>query len=176
MSPDAFTTILTCRAVRHFTGEPIPDDALRRILEAGRWAGSAKNVQPWHFVIVKEPDTLNRLAACGHYASHLRGAALAVVLVTASGRWASFDAGRAAQNMMLAAWALGIGSCIASLHDTAQAQAVLSVPVELQAEIAISFGYPRDDAPQTIEGLPRTEVLASIGRKALEQLVHWERW
>jgi len=53
MSSDAYDAILTCRAVRHFTETPISDDDLQRILQAGRWAGSAKNVQPWHFVVVR---------------------------------------------------------------------------------------------------------------------------
>lgn len=122
MSSDAYDAILTCRAVRHFTETPISDDDLQRILQAGRWAGSAKNVQPWHFVVVRNRARLNQLAECGRYASHLRGAALAVVLVTSPGRWVDFDAGRAAQNMMLAAWLLGIGSCIASLHDEDRAR------------------------------------------------------
>lgn len=171
-----YETILTCRAVRHFAGTPIPDEDLQRILEAGRWAGSAKNVQPWHFVVVKVRETLDRLAECGYYASHLRGAAVAVVLVTSPGRWADFDAGRAAQNMMLAAWSVGIGSCIASLHEDTRARTVLGVPADLQPHIAISFGYPLEDAPRTIEGRPREDVLASVGRHSLDQLVHWETW
>jgi nitroreductase len=78
--------------------------------------------------------------------------------------------------MMLAAWSLGIGSCIASLHEDTRARAVLGVPGDLETHIAISFGYPLEDAPQEIEGRPREEVLASIGRQPLEKLVHWETW
>ena len=176
MSNDAYHLLLNCRAVRHFTANPLPDDDLRRILQAGRWAGSAKNVQPWQFIAVRNREMLNNLAECGRYASHLQGAAAAVVIVTAANTWADFDAGRAAQNMMLAACALGIGSCIASLHDMEQAKAFLNIPAELQAHTAISFGYPLENAPQTIEGHPREQILASIGRKPLEDLVHWETW
>ena len=176
MSQDAYQMLLTCRAVRHFADEPIAGDDLQRILQAGRWAGSAKNVQPWQFVVVREQAMLDQLAECGYYASHLRGAAAAVVLVTSPGRWVEFDAGRAAQNMMLAAWTLGIGSCIASLHDDARARTALGVPDDLQTHIAISFGYPLEDAPQTIEGRPREDVLVSLGRQPLETLVHWEAW
>jgi nitroreductase len=176
MNQEVYAIILTCRAVRHFADTPISEDDLRRILEAGRWTGSAKNVQPWHFLVVRDQETLDQLARCGRYASHLRGAAAAVVLVTSPGTWADFDAGRAAQNMMLAAWSLGIGSCIASLHDAKRARDILKVPEEFQTRIAISFGYPLRDAPQTIEGRPREEVLASIGRLPLEKLVHWDTW
>ena len=82
MNQDVYQTILTCRSVRHFTDTPISDDTVTRILQAGRWAGSAKNVQPWHFLVVREAERLNRLAEYGRYASHLRGAATAVVLAT----------------------------------------------------------------------------------------------
>ena len=173
---DIYETILTRRAVRHFTDRPLPDEVLRRILEAGRWAGSAKNTQPWHFVVVRSRDTLDRLAECGRYAGHLRGAAVAVVIVTEPGRWAALDTGRAAQNMMLTAWAEGIGSCIAALHNEACARAVLGVPEDKQIQLAISFGYPDPNAPATIEGLPLEKVLASLGRRPLEEVVHWEGW
>jgi len=176
MNPDACTVILTCRAVRHFTDQPVPERDLRRILEAGRWTGSAKNVQPWHFLVVRARETLDQLAQCGRYASHLRGAAAVVVLVTSPGTWVDFDAGRAAQNMMLAAWSLGLGSCIASLHEADRARGLLKVPKAFQTRIAISFGYPLKDAAQTIEGRPREEILASIGRRPLGELVHWDTW
>jgi nitroreductase len=77
---------------------------------------------------------------------------------------------------VLAAWTMGIGSCIASLHDEVQTRQVLGVPGDRQASVAISFGYPLKDAPQEIEGRPRKEVLASIGRHPLDKLVHWETW
>lgn len=173
---EAYKTITTLRAVRHFTGQPLPEETLTRILQAGRWTGSAKNVQPWHFIVVRKREILDRLAGCGRYSSHLRGAAAAVVIVTEAQSWAAFDAGRAAQNMMLAAWAEGVGSCIATLHDAACARAVLGLPPERQVQAAISFGYPDPAAAPTIEGQPREKILASLGRRSLADLVYWEQW
>jgi nitroreductase len=173
---DAYQTIITRRAVRHFIDRPLSEDMLTRILQAGRWTGSSKNTQPWDFVVVQARETLDKLARCGRYASHLRGAAAAIVIVTEPGQRATFDAGRAAQNMMLAAWADGVGSCIAALHDEVCAQAILGVPEDRDIQIAISFGYPDPDAAPTIEGRPREEVLASLGRRSLQEIVHWERW
>ena len=171
-----FECMRTMRAVRRFADPPVSEEALRRILEAGRWAGSAKNRQPWHFIVVRDRARLDRLAACGQYASHLRGAAVAVVIVTGSGRWDSLDAGRCGQNMMLAAWGEGIGSCIASLHDEAKARAALGVPDGMMVQMAISFGYPAPGPDDKIEGLPKAQVLASLGRKPLSELVHHEHW
>ncbi len=164
------------RAVRRFADRRVPEEILGRLLEAGRWAGSAKNRQPWHFIVVRDLALLGRLATCGQYASHLRGAALVVVIVTGAGRWDDLDAGRCAQNMMLAAWAEGIGSCIASLHHEAKARAALGVPPEMKIQMALSFGYPTPGPDDTIEGLPKAQVLASLGRKPLEELVHHDRW
>ena len=118
---------------------------------------------------------LQNLATCGAYASHLAGAVIAVVVAIPPG-YAIFDAGRVTQSMMLAAWTYGVGSCIASLHEEAQVRSLLSIPDTFQVRTAISFGYPLPDAPKTIEGRPRKEVLASIGRHPLSKLVHWDQW
>jgi nitroreductase len=171
-----FECIRGMRAVRRFADRPLPEKVLDRILEAGRWAGSAKNRQPWHFIVVRDRAMLDRLAACGHYASHLRGAAVAVLIVTGSARYDDLDAGRCAQNMMLAAWAEGIASCIASLHHETKARATLGVPDGMKVQMAISFGYPAPGPDDKIEGLPKAQVLASLGRKPLDELVRHERW
>jgi nitroreductase len=163
-------------AVRRFANRAISAEALRRILEAGRWSGSAKDRQPWHFIVVRDRAMRDRLATCGQYASHLRGAAVAVVIITGAGRWDTLDAGRCGQNMMLAAWAEGIGSCIASLHDEGKARAALGVPNGMKVQMAISFGHPAPGPDDKIEGLPKAQVLASLGRKPLDDLVHHERW
>jgi nitroreductase len=172
---EAYRALMTLRCVRHFLDKPLPEEVLMRILEAGRWTGSAKNVQPWQFIIVRQRETLDQLAACGKFASHLRGAALAVVVATQPGWSGTFDAGRVVQDMMLAAWAEGVGSCIASLHDADCARAILGVPSAWQV-IAVSFGYSQPHAPQTIEGRPREQVLTNVGRRPLDELVRHEKW
>jgi nitroreductase len=172
---DPYQLLISLRAVRHFTEQPLPDDVLDRILHAARWTGSAKNTQPWQFVVVRNRQTLAELATYGRYASHLDGAAAGIVLATPPG-YALFDAGRVTQNMMLAAWADGVGSCIATFGEEGKARALLGIPEDYQAHTAISFGYPLPDAPKTIEGLPREQVLASTGRRPLSEMVHWEQW
>jgi nitroreductase len=172
---DAYQLLLSLRAVRHFTSQELPDSVLARILQAARWTGSAKNTQPWQFVVVRNRQTLQQLATFGRYASHLAGAAVGIVIATPPG-YALFDAGRVSQSMMLAAWSDGVGSCIASFHDEAQARALLGIPEAFQAYTAISFGYPLPDAPRTIEGQPMAAILASTGRRELDELVHWEQW
>ncbi len=172
---DAYQAILTLRAVRQYTDQPLPEEAVNRILQAARWTGSAKNVQPWQFVVVRERPMLKNLSTCGKFASHLAQAALGIVVATPPG-FALFDAGRATQDMMLAAWNDGIGSCITSFHDEAKARAFLGIPEQFQAHTGIAFGYPQPGVVPMIEGRPLKEVLATVGRKPLDELVHWEKW
>jgi nitroreductase len=174
---DAFQCIRTLRAVRQFAERPVSDEVLHRILEAGRWSGSAKNTQPWHMVVVRDRATLARLAECGRFASHLRGAMLGIAIVMEPPATRSeFDAGRMAQNLQLAAWADGVGSCIAAMYEQDKAKSILGVPQEMAMVYFISFGYPDEAAPRLIEGKPRRSVLANMGRKKLEEIVHWEKW
>jgi nitroreductase len=174
---DAYKTILSLRSVRHFRDTPIPDDALHRILQAGRMSGSSKNTQPWSFIVIRSADTRARLAKCGDFASHLIGAPLAIAIAFDPQFYrGEFDSGRAAQNMMLAAWAGGIGSCIASMHREDDAKAILGVPKEFRLEHILSFGYPPSKTDLTIEGQPRERVLKRVGRKPMEEIVRYETW
>ncbi len=172
---DTMKAIKSLRAVRQFENRPIPDEALNRILEAGRWTGSAKNVQAWQFIVVRERATLEKLTTCGQFAGHLSGAALAIVIVTETNWPGTFDAGRVSQDMMLAAWDEGIGSCIASMHNQECARETLGVPAGKQL-LAISFGYPQPGITPMIDGKPLRDVLAKTGRHPLDELVHQEKW
>jgi len=171
-----FRAIRTMRAVRQFIEKKVDDETVTQVLEAGRWAGSAKNIQPWKFIVIKDRITLGRLAQCGRYASHLSEAAFAVVIVSEPAPIAEFDSGRAAQNMMLAAWSLGVGSCIATMDQEDDAKKVLGMPNDKKLHQAISFGYPDVGVTPTIEGKPPREVLASMGRKPLSEIVRYEHW
>ena len=162
---DAHTCIRTKRDSRAYDGLPVPEEALQRILQAGRMAGSSKNTQPWRFVVLRHPDGKAGLAACGQFAQHVPTAPLVIAIVLTPGGGA-FDAGRAAQNMMLAAWAEGITSCPVAMHDRECAVRTLGLPEDHQVAIVISFGYPASEASRH-RGVPRTP---------LSELVHHEAW
>jgi nitroreductase len=166
------------RAVRRFSTDPIPDDVLQDILQAARWTGSSKNTQPWHLIVVRNRGTLETLSKCGPFAGHLAGAAVAIALVMEDGR-RQLDEGRLAQNLMLAAWAHGIGSCIGSLYpedNTRRAHAALSVPAGKYLHTAISLGYPADQAALRLSANPGNLSTVPIGRIPLPELVSWERF
>lgn len=162
--------IRTRRAVRQFTDQPLPDEAIRAILNAGRRAQSSKNTQPWHFIAIRDKDTLQKLADSGPFAKHLAGAALGVAMVSPdpSSRWSiPFDLGQAAAQMQLVAWELGIGSCIGAIYDQAKAKVVLGIAEDLHFYAALSFGYPAPSESRS----PRAN-----GRKSFDDVVRWEKW
>ena len=158
------------RAVRVFDGRPLPDEVARAILNAGRRAQSSKNTQPWHFIALRERATLKELAGLGTFAGHLAGAALGVVIVTPdpAQRWSIlFDAGQSAAYMQLAAWELGVGSCLATIYEPERARELLGLPPELHLHAAISFGYP---------AAPMNAANKAAGRRPMADVVHWEKW
>jgi nitroreductase len=164
--------------VRRFSAEPIADDVLQDILEAARWTGSSKNTQPWHLIVVREKRTLETLGACGPFAGHLAGARAAIALVMENGRQ-QFDEGRLAQNLMLAAWAHEVGSCIGSLYpedNTRRAMAALGVPDGRWLHTAISLGYPADKAALRLSANPGNLTTVPIGRINPSDFVSWERF
>lgn len=169
---DVSQAIRMKRAVRKFADKPLPEEAVHAILNAGRRAQSSKNEQTWHFVAVRDKGILQALSECGKYAGHLAGAALGVAILgpEASAKFQTmFDAGQAAAYMQLAAWDLGIGSCLASIYESDSARAVLGFPSEFEVHIAISFGYPAE--PSQLSSPPKAG-----GRKPFADLVHWDKW
>jgi nitroreductase len=164
---DVLKAIASKRAVRHFTDQPIADTDLRAILNAGRRAQSSKNTQPWTFIAIRDRETLQRLSECGVYAGHLAGAAAGVALLSAGPT--GFDLGQAAAYLQLAAWELGIGSCIATIYEPERAREILGVPDEYSFDIALSLGYPDPAAA-------RTAAPAGQGRRSFDEVVRLEHW
>lgn len=162
---EAYEAILAKRDTRDYEDRPIPDDVLQRLLQAGRMAGSSKNAQPLRFIVIRDDAQKRALAGCGDFTEHLPSSPLVVVIVRFADSRA-FDAGRAAQNMMIAAAAAGVASCPVGIQHDDQARAVLGTPPETVVAMAITFGYPRGGRARG-----RGER-----RLPLDELVRWERW
>jgi nitroreductase len=162
---DAYKAIVTKRDTRAYTKEPIPDEVLQRVLQAGRMAGSSKNRQPFRFVVVRDKDHMAELANCGDFSDPL-GPATAAIAVCLDPDGLDFDAGRAAQNLMIAAWNEGLASCPVRIHHEDCGRDVLGLPEGWRIAIVVALGRPDPDVP------------LSLGRKRrpLEEYVHWEKW
>ena len=160
------------RAVREFQDQPLPEEITNTILNAGRRAQSSKNTQPWSFIAIQEKSTLQALSECGTFAGHLAGAALGVAILTpdpAERFSIMFDAGQVAAYMQRAAWGLGVGSCLATIYEPDTARQLLGFPAQLHLSIALSFGFPVDQAYLTTP--PQKG-----GRRSLDDIVRWEKW
>jgi nitroreductase len=168
---DTFLAIVSKREVRDYADRDLPDDVVRRILEAGRLAGSAVNKQPWRFVAIRDRELLDLLAETVYAADNLRGARLAIAIVVSDSP--GFDCGRAAQNMMLAAWNEGVGSCPNGMPDPQKAAEALGLPDGERPLNILSFGYPAK--PRDPESRSPEEWVARANRKPFDEVVEL-RW
>lgn len=172
---EVLEAIGSLRVIRRFADRPLDPGQLAAVLNAGRRASSSKNRQRWDFIVVTDRARLRELAAVGPFAGHLAGAAAAVALVTPDprGPHASlsilWDLGLASQNMILAAWSLGIGSCPVTVYEADSARRLLGYPADRGCQFLLALGYPADPADLTLPLRPG-------GRRPLHELVHEERW
>src|SRR2546428_11575322 len=146
---DAYLAVVSKREVREYTDRPIPDELLKKILQSGRASGSSKNTQPWRFVVLLDREHRRKIAGSIMAPRNLEGCATAIAIVLLNERL-RFDAGRVAQNMMLGAWGLGIGSCPNSVrpdqHDAMRED--FGVPAEAAIATVITLGYPAPGQPR----------------------------
>jgi nitroreductase len=157
-----FVTLLRgLRAVRQFTDNALPPEAVRDILDVIRWSGNASNRQEFQVLWIEDRTTLQRLSELKGYAKHLAGA----VIVTWMERdeLNAFDEGRIAERIMLAAHAHGIGSSIGWLRDEGReaAKALLGVPADRTVQTTISLGYPAEGSLHGGRRKPLTELVMS---------------
>lgn len=172
---DTWEAVDGIRVVREFDARDLPEEHVRRILHAGRRAGSSKNSQRWAFVVVRDRKQLQRLAEAGHFAGHVAAAPVTVALLNPDPRAPDaplsvvWDLGRAAQNMVLVAWELGIGSCPATVYNHALVHDLLQIPEGHHCEYLLAFGYPADPA---VLNAPKR----AGGRVSLDEVRHEETW
>jgi nitroreductase len=167
---DVRLAIASRREVREYTAEPLDEDVVERILDAGRLAGSGQNRQPWSFVVLASRERVERLAACVFAPDNVLGAALVLAIVVRGKGPVTFDAGRAAQNMLLQAWADGVGACPNGIADPDGARAALDVSAEEERiAIVLGFGYPA--RPRDPSSRSADEWSGRANRRPLEDVV-----
>jgi len=162
---DAFEAVRTLLAVRSYQDKPVPDAVVRKIVEAGRLTGSGMNGQPWHFIVVRDRETLRKLGALASSGSYTAQAPLAVVVATSKSRFAVSDASRAIQSMLLTAWADGVGSNWVGFGGLEQTRELLGIPGSLDVLAILPFGYPA-----------RAVGKGKKQRKSLREVAHNERY
>jgi nitroreductase len=166
---EAFLDIISVRVVREYADRPIPKENLQRILEAGRVTGSSVNRQEWKFYVARDPDRLADLANAVYAPENVKGCKAAIAVTTTARN--QFDAGRCVQDMILAAWADGIGSCPNGVRDAASANSIFRVPATESITTILSLGFPAHPIvpkEDDVEG-----ILRRIKRKSLEEVTVW---
>jgi nitroreductase len=166
---DAYLAIVSKREVRDYADRPIDPDTRMRILEAGRVSGNSANKQQWRFIVVESEYRRTRLADLVYVRGNVVGAKLIVVVAVHGSGPGAFDAGRAAQNMMLAAWNEGIGSCPNGMPDRGAVADMLGLHAGEEPAIILTFGYPA----RAVDPEARTphEWIERANRKDFDEVV-----
>jgi nitroreductase len=163
---DVYEAIVAKRDTREFTADPVSDEDLQKILQAGRMAGSAKNQQLNRIVVVTDAGDRARLAECGKFAEWIPTAPVVLAIVVPREGGKAFDIGRMAQNIMIAAKGLGLASCPVTFHHEDCVRELLGFPDDHEAPMGVGLGHPA----------PPKEKRTSAPRIPLEELVDWDRW
>jgi nitroreductase len=166
---DILNLLKSRRSIRLYEDRPIPKDLLLQILEAGRWAPTGANLQPWHFVVVTDSETRRRIGEVARFffikSSHVEKAPVVIALGfdTRKGRYGRYDVALAGGNMMTMATNLGLGTCWIGAFDESKVKEILEIPEGIEVIGLMTLGYSKEKA----EAPPRVE---------LEKIVHWESW
>jgi nitroreductase len=169
MARELIDTIFSRRSIRRYTEQPVSEEEIKTLLEAAMAAPSASNRKPWHFVVVSERETLNRLAEAHKYAKMLNEAPLCISVCgdqSVSERFWVQDCSAATENLLLAVAALGLGAVWCGVHPSQERVKDISEILGIEAPVVplniIAIGHPAEEKE------PRTQYD--------EDRVHRERW
>ena len=164
---EVFNCIRTRRTVRDFKPDPVPDAIIHKMLQAARWAPSSSNTQPWHFIVVKDRDTIAELGRICTQGTFIGQAPLAIAVVMGETRRPQLDAGRALQQMELVGWSEGLGTCFVGIRGEQQTEVktLLDIPEDMELITVLPFGYRIPREPGT--GTPR---------KPMSEITHGEKF
>jgi len=162
---EAFDAVRTLLAVRRYQDRPIPENVVKKIVEAGRLTGSAMNLQPWTFIVIQDRQMLKRLGALARSGPYIADAPLAIVVAVERTGYAVSDASRAIHSMLLVAWSEGVGSNWVGFNNLEKVNALVELPTGLDVLAVLPFGYPASKIGR-----------GKKNRKPLRAIAHRERY
>ena len=166
---DVYEAVNTRLTIREFKPDPVPDEVIGRMLEAGRVAPSSRNLQPWHFIVIKNADTLAKIGEIATSGRFTAKAPMAIAIAMDGADRPELDAGRTLQQIELVAWEEGLGTCFVGLRDAGQNRAVkelLGIPESFDLITVLPFGYRLDNIKST----------GQKSRKPMSDIAHSERF
>ena len=157
------------RAVREYTPEPVDEQTIHQILEVARWTGTGSNKQPTDVIVVRDPEVKKKM---GDWGARPAANAAVVLLLATLDEAGSMDEGRYAERMMLAAKALGLGTCLATLKNEGpeEIKKLLGIPADRRARALVALGHTDTAARKALPKNPKG------GRRPLEEFAHWDRF
>jgi nitroreductase len=162
---DVDSAVRTVLAVRQYQDKPVPEDVVRKIVEAGWLTGSSMNKQPWHFIVVEEREALQQLGKLARSGPYIAEAAAAIVVaIEKSSRFGVSDASRAIQSMALVAWEEGVGSNWVGFHGLEAVASLVGLPDDLEVFAIIPLGYPAAELGRGKKNRRPLGEVASRGR------------
>lgn len=160
---EVYEAVKTVLAVRRYEEKPIPPELVAQIVEAGRLTASSMNRQPWHFIVVEEPETLQQMGNLARTGPYIADAPLAIaVAIEKESPYGVSDASRAIQSMVLTAWGAGVGSNWVGFKNLGDVGALLDVPESFEVLAVLSLGYPTRDLGQ---GKKQRKPLAEVASR-----------
>ena len=161
---DALEALRTRRSCRRFAARPVPKELLLQVVDAGRLAATARNEQPWEFVVVTDAAVRREIAAMSDYGKFIADAPACIAVLAKDTKYYLEDGSAATQNLLVAAHALGLGACWVAGDKKAYAPKIvkrLGGPAEVRLVALVALGWPEGDLP-------------SPGKRALEDVLHWD--
>ena len=156
------------RSVRSYKNKPIAKDILEKLVDAARFAPTARNVQPWEFVVITDKAVLNKIAQLAENGRFVAGCAACIAIFCAETKYYLEDGCAATENMLIAATALGIASCWVAGDKKPYCSDIsnlLHVPSTFKLVSIISLGYPESG-----------EAFKIKDKRPLNELLHWEKF
>ncbi|MGA2774977.1 MAG: nitroreductase family protein [Candidatus Omnitrophota bacterium] len=165
---DALEAIKIRRSVRQFQNKPIPRDILETLVDAGRYAATARNVQPWEFLVITERETLKKIASLAENGRFIADTASCIAVYSNDTKYYLEDGCAATENILICAASLGIGSCWVAGDKKPYCPEVsylLGVPIGYKLISLIALGYPTDK-----------NALNVAEKRSLKESLHWEKF
>lgn len=163
LAMEALRALAARRSIRRFKNQPVSREAILRLIDAARLAPTARNVQPWEFIVVTNPNRLRQLAALTDHGKFIADAPVCIVVCSRDTKYYLEDCSAATTNLLLAATALDLGACWVAGDKKAYASQIVSLcgaPPELKLVSLVAVGYP--------------EEIPSPPKRTIEDVLHWE--
>ena len=162
---DAIEALKTRRSVRSFRSEPVPREIIEDIIDCGRLAATAINIQPWEFIVITNPEMRNQIAATADHGPFISQAPVCIIVVSKEVKYYLEDGSAATQNMLVAAHAHGLGSCW-----------VAGDKKDYAPDICKMVGAPKGCKLISLLAIGYSDEVSKVKKRPLKDVIHWEKY